>query len=141
MSPAATRRPYGMTQLPDDVRTLFDGANQAHVATLLPDGAPHSVPVWVGVEGDLIAFLTSPGSRKARNLDADPRIAISITDRDKPFVMATVLGRVAERVEGGAAWEIIDRIAEKYIGGPYPLREDRVVFLVSPDRAWAQAFG
>jgi PPOX class probable F420-dependent enzyme len=126
--------------LPEDVRILFDGPNQAHVATLLPDGAPHSVPVWVGVEGEHIAFLTSPGSRKARNLDVDPRVAISLTDRERPFVMATVRG-VAERVEGDAAWTIIDRIAEKYIGGPYPLREDRVVFLVSPERAWAQSFG
>jgi PPOX class probable F420-dependent enzyme len=126
--------------LPEDVRILFDGPNQAHVATLLPDGAPHSVPVWVGVEGEHIAFLTSPGSRKARNLDADPRVAISLTDRERPFVMATVRG-VAERVEGDAAWTIIDRIAQKYIGGPYPLREERVVFLVSPERAWAQSFG
>jgi PPOX class probable F420-dependent enzyme len=130
-----------MTTLPDDVRTLFDGPNQAHVATLLPDGAPHSVPVWVGVEGDRIAFLTSPGSRKARNLDGDPRVAISLTEHDRPFVMATGQGRVVERVEGDAAWQIIDRISAKYTGGPYPLREDRVVFLVSPDRAWAQAFG
>jgi PPOX class probable F420-dependent enzyme len=140
MSRGAGGRPYDMS-LPDDVRSLFDGPNQAHVATILPDGAPHSVPIWAGVEGDRIAFLTSPGSRKARNLDGDPRIAISITERERPFVMATVLGQVVERVEGDAAWEIIDRIAEKYIGGPYPLREDRVVFLVSPERAWAQAFG
>jgi PPOX class probable F420-dependent enzyme len=127
--------------LPDDVRTLFDAPNQAHVATLLPDGSPHSVPVWVGVEGDHIAFLTSPGSRKARNLDDDPRVAISLTDRDRPFVMATVRGRVVERVDGDEAWKIIDRISDKYTGGPYPLREDRVVFLVSPERAWAKSFG
>ena len=31
---------------------LFEGPNIAHVATLMPDGAPHSVPMWVGVEGD-----------------------------------------------------------------------------------------
>ena len=47
-----------MTQLPDDVRALFAGPNDAHVATLMPDGGPHSVPVWVGVEAGRIAFLT-----------------------------------------------------------------------------------
>jgi hypothetical protein len=52
-----------MTPLPDDVRVLFDGANLAHVATLMPDGSPHSVPLWVGVEGSPIAFLTGPGAR------------------------------------------------------------------------------
>jgi PPOX class probable F420-dependent enzyme len=130
-----------MVDLPEDVRALFEGANIGHVATTLPDGSPHSVPVWVGIEGDRVAFLTGPGSRKARNLDRDPRLAISITARDQPFVMAQVRGHIAERLEGDAAWEVIDRLSHKYIGAPYPVREDRVVFLVEPDRAWGQAFG
>jgi PPOX class probable F420-dependent enzyme len=130
-----------MTTLPDAVRTLFDGPNYAHLATVLPDGAPHSVPVWVGLEGHRIAFLTDPSSRKARNLAHDPRVAISITDRDQPHTMAQVRGRVTERLDGDAAWTIIDRIAHKYIGQPYPLRTNRVVFLVTPEHARAQAFG
>jgi PPOX class probable F420-dependent enzyme len=127
--------------IPDDVRALFAGANYAHVATLLPDGSPHTVPVWVDMEGDRIAFLTGPGSRKARNLDRDPRVAISVVDRDQPFTMAAVRGRVAQRVEGDAGWAIIDRISHKYIGAPYSRGEDRVVFLVEPVRAWGQSLG
>jgi PPOX class probable F420-dependent enzyme len=130
-----------MTPLPDDVRALFNGPNYAHVATVMPDGGPHSVPLWVGVEAGRVAFLTSPGSRKARNLEHDPRVAISVTAHDRPFTMAAVRGRVAERLEGDAAWEVIDRISHKYTGGPYPVRTDRVVYLIEPERAWAQAFG
>jgi PPOX class probable F420-dependent enzyme len=130
-----------MIQLPDDVRALFDGPNIGHVATTLPSGSPHSVPVWVGIEGDRIAFLTGPGSRKARNLDRDPRLAISITRHDMPYEMAHVRGQVAERLEGDAAFEVIDRLAHKYTGQPYPLRSDRIVYLVEPERAWAQKFG
>ena len=130
-----------MVQLPEDVRALFEGANIGHVATTLPNGGPHSVPVWVDLEGDRIAFLTGPGSRKARNLDHDPRLAISITRQDQPYQMAQVRGRVAERLEGDAAWKVIDRISHKYIGQPYPMRTDRVVFLVEPERAWGQTFG
>ncbi len=107
-----------MTELSDDVRALVDGPNYAHVATVLPDGGPHSVPVWVGLEGDRIAFLTSPGSRKARNLDRDPRVAISVTDHDRPYAMAQVRGRVTERLEGEAAWVVIDRLSHKYTGQP-----------------------
>ena len=129
-----------MIEFTDDIRALFDGPNYAHVATLLPDGAPHSVPVWVGLEGRRIAFLTSPASRKARNLVRDPRVAISITDHQRPFAMAQVRGRVVERVEGEAAWTVIDRISHKYTGQPYPLRTDRVVFLVEPEHAWAHTF-
>jgi PPOX class probable F420-dependent enzyme len=130
-----------MKQLPDAVRALFDGANYAHIATLLPDGAPHSVPVWVGVEGTQIAFLTSPSSRKAQNINRDPRVAISITQRDRPFVMAQMRGRVVQRIEGDAAWTIIDRISQKYIGQPYEPRSDRVVFLVEADAASAMSLG
>jgi PPOX class probable F420-dependent enzyme len=130
-----------MTDLPSDVRALFEGPNIGHIATTLPDGSPHSVPLWVGVEGDRIAFLTGPGSRKARNLDNDPRLAISITKQDNPYLMAHVRGHVAERLEGDEAWEVIDRMSHKYTGRPYPRSEDRIVFLVEPDRAWAEAFG
>ena len=108
---------------------------------MLPDGAPHSVPVWVGLEGDRIAFLTSPGSRKARNLAREPRVAISITHREQPFTMAQVRGRVSERLDGDAAWAIIDRISEKYTGQPYPLRTDREVFLVEPEQVSAHSYG
>lgn len=99
------------------------------------------MPVWIDLEGDRIAFLTSPGSRKARNLEQDNRVAISITHNAQPFRMAQIRGRVTERVDGEAAWRIIDRTAHKYTGQAYPLRTDRVVFLVTPDHATAQDFG
>jgi hypothetical protein len=92
------------------------------------------------MEGDLIAFLTGPRSRKARNLEGDPRVAISIVDRDRPFTMAQVLGR-ARHVEGDAAWAVIDRLSRKYTGQPCPLRAGRVVLLVTPERAWARMYG
>jgi len=130
-----------VASLPANVRVLIEGANFAHVATILPDGAPHSVPVWVGLEGERIAFLTSPDSRKARNLAREPRIAISITDRENPHRMAQIRGQVVERIEGETAWRIIDQMSNKYLGMPYPDRSDRVVFLVEPEHAWAMNFG
>ncbi len=87
-------REDSVTELPADVRALFEGPNYAHVATILPDGGPHTVPVWVGLEEGRVVFLTSPMSRKARNLEHDPRVAISVIDRENPFVMAQVRGRL-----------------------------------------------
>ena len=68
-----------MTVLNDEARALFAGPNLAHIATLLPDGGPHSVPMMMDIESDYLAFFTSPNSRKARNLVADDRVAISVT--------------------------------------------------------------
>jgi PPOX class probable F420-dependent enzyme len=130
-----------MTALSADVRRLVELPNYAHIATLMPDGAPHSVPVWIDLDGDNLAFLTGPGSRKARNLERDPRVAISIIDADQPNASALIRGQVVERVEGDRAWEIIDRISQKYIGQPYPLRTDRIIFLIKPDHAQAVTFG
>jgi PPOX class probable F420-dependent enzyme len=125
----------------EPVRRLIEGANFAHLATLLPSGAPHSAPMWVGLEDGHIAVMTSPNSRKARNLERDPRVALSITDHDRPRVMATVRGRVTERVDGDRGWAIIDRLSQKYLGQPYPLRTDRVVYLIEPEHARAAAYG
>jgi PPOX class probable F420-dependent enzyme len=120
-----------------EVRSVLDGASLAHLATVLPDGGPHSVPVWVGTHGDHIAILTGPSSRKARNLRRDPRVAFSLTPPDNPFHPVVVRGRVVEWLEGDAAWEVVDRIATKYIGGPYSRDEERVVMLIEPDRQQA----
>ena len=120
-----------MTALPDEVRELFEGPNYCHLATLLPSGAPHSVPVWTGFEDGRIVFFTQPQSRKARNLAQDPRVAISITDHERPYRMAQVRGQVVSTVEGDAALEIIDRLAVKYTGRPSPMRSG-VVYLIEP---------
>ena len=123
-----------MSALPDDVRELFAGPNFAHLATLMPDGAPHTVAVWADVEGDRLFFFTQPGSRKARNLERDSRVACSVVDRTNPYRMAHVRGRVAETVEGEDALELIDRLAHKYTGEPFPMRSG-TVFLIEVDRA------
>jgi PPOX class probable F420-dependent enzyme len=122
-----------MTTLPDDVRALFDGPNYAHLATVLPSGAPHSVPVWTGMDGEYVVFFTQPQSRKARNLERDPRVAFSITDHEHPYRMAQIRGRVAGTLVGDEALAAIDRLAVKYTGEPFPMRSG-VVFLIEPEK-------
>lgn len=129
-----------MTKSWDDVRPYFLRRAVAHVATLLPDGSPHSVPVWVGVEGAHLAFFSLADSRKDENLRADPRIAFSVTHPDNPLDMATVRGRVVRRIDGDAAMPIVDRIAERYTGERYDIRSGLVAFLVQPDVCWARDY-
>jgi PPOX class probable F420-dependent enzyme len=118
----------------DDVREILAGTPIAHLASVLPDGGPHTVPLWIGTHGDHIAVFTGPDSRKARNLRHDPRVAISLTPADNPFQPVIIRGKVVEWVDGDAGWEIIDRISEKYTGGPYPRDQDRHVALIEPER-------
>jgi hypothetical protein len=72
--------------------------------------------------------------RKARNLRRDPRMALSIAPVDNPFEPVAIRGHVVEWIEGEAAWQIIDRLATKYTGEPYPRGQERVVAVVEPER-------
>lgn len=120
--------------LDPDVRRVLNGTSIAHLATILPDGSPHTVPIWIGVHNDRIVFLTGPDSRKARNLRRDPRVALSLTAPDNPFEPVIVRGLVIEWLDGEAAWEIIDQLATKYTGAPYPRGQARVVAVIEPIR-------
>jgi PPOX class probable F420-dependent enzyme len=111
-----------MAPLPNDVRALLEGANFAHLATLMPDGAPHSVAIWAGLEGDDVVFFTQEGSLKADNMAKDPRVAISITDHDNPYRTAQLRGEVVEVRGAEAANELADQLALKYTGEPFPYK-------------------
>ncbi len=114
-----------------EIRRILDGTSIAHLATVLPDGSPHSVPIWIGTHDNQIVFLTGPSTRKARNLRRDPRVAISLTPPDDPFRPVIIRGRVTQWLTGDPAWEIVDQISTKYTGAPYPRDQERVVAVVA----------
>jgi PPOX class probable F420-dependent enzyme len=116
------------------VRRALDSKSIAHLATVMPDGSPHAVPVYVAAHGDRIVFFTGPDARKARNLRDDPRLALSIAPVDNMFEPVAVRGRVVEWLDGEAAWEIVDQLAIKYTGVPYSRDQKRVVGLIEPER-------
>ena len=82
--------------LDPDVRRVLDGTSLGHLATVLPDGSPHTTPVFVGTRGDQLIVFTDPRSRKARNLRCDPRVALSLAPADNPFRPIVIRGRVSE---------------------------------------------
>ena len=97
--------------LTDDVREILAGRSFAHLATVLPDGSPHSVPIWIGVDGDRLVMFTQTGSRKARNMEADGRVAISAVDEANPYRQCDLRGRVSERIDGEAAQRVADDLS------------------------------
>lgn len=120
-----------------EARAIFDKTVLAHVASLDAEGAPNVTPVWVELDGDDIIINTALGRAKARNLATDPRVAISLTDPDDPYVVVAVRGTVVGFTTDGAD-EGIDRLAKKYLGvDTYPYRREgevRVTVRIRPDR-------
>ncbi len=123
-------------QLDDDVRDFLDQKVFAHVATLMPDGSPQVSPVWIDHDDTHVIFNTAEGRYKTENLEADGRIAVSITDPENPYTHLLVRGRVSELRRDGAD-EHIDGMAKKYMDvDTYPFRqpgEIRVIVLIEPD--------
>jgi PPOX class probable F420-dependent enzyme len=115
--------------LDPQVRELIEAANFVSLATLSREGAPHSTIVWANVEDGRPCFFTQPSSLKARNIAADPRVAMSVFDRGNPYRTGQLRGQVAETVDGDAALEIIDRMSRVYTGADFPLRSG-VVFMI-----------
>lgn len=122
--------------LSNEIRALLDSPNFAHLATLMPDGSPQSVPVWVGREGDRILICTGEGSLKAKNTRRDARVALSIVDFHDPYQEAQLRGRVVERRPDGD-FKYMDAISHKYTGKPFPFRspEGRVVLVMEAEKA------
>lgn len=122
--------------IPAKVKELLDRPNFAHLATLMPDGSPQSVPVWIGREEERIIVCTGEGSLKARNTLRDARVALSVVDGTNPYEEAQLRGRVVER-RPDPQLTMMDPISVKYTGKPFPFRapEGRVALLIEVDKA------
>ena len=122
--------------LSPEVQQLIDRPNFAHLATLMPDGSPQSVPVWVGREGDRIVICTGEGSLKAKNTRRDPRVALSIVDFKNPYEEVQIRGLIIDR-RPDPDLKTMDPISHKYTGQPFPIRkpEGRVALIIAVEKA------
>ncbi|GIH93271.1 PPOX class F420-dependent oxidoreductase [Planobispora siamensis] len=125
-----------MDKLTEEAKELFRQPWHAWVATVRPDGSLHSTVVWVDVEGDDVVFNTAVGRAKERHLRANPQVSVSVLDPKDPFHLVSVSGTAELEPEG--ADEVIDRLANKYLGvETYPYRqegEQRITVRVTPQR-------
>ncbi|MFN8661484.1 MAG: PPOX class F420-dependent oxidoreductase [Thermomicrobiales bacterium] len=95
---------------------LLQSAALAHIATIGPKGEPQSSPLWFGWDGEFLRFAQLVGSdRKRRNLERDPRVAISIVDPANIYRYVEVRG-VVERIEPDVDRAFINAMAQKYWG-------------------------
>ena len=126
--------------LPDELIALLRGTATCYIATTMPDGSPQLTQTWVDTDGENVVINTVQGYQKAKNVERDPRVAVSVSDPANPSRYYTVRGRVtATTTEGGA--EHIEARAQRYLGSPYPWYggrdQVRVVLTISPEKMHA----
>ena len=96
---------------------LLDGSRTAKVATVSKDGRPMVVPVWFDLDGDEIVFETDDSSAKARNLEANPHVAICVDDESFPFAFVSIRGRARlERLTASQLVPWTTRLSRRYVG-------------------------
>ncbi len=52
------------------------------ITTVREDGMPQPTPVWFVRDGDTFIIYTVPGSQKVKNLNANPKVALSWANND-----------------------------------------------------------
>ena len=123
--------------LDEDTVRLAKGKNLATVVTLMRDGQPQALPLWIDTDGEHLLVNTEPQRQRGKNLARDPRITILIQSGDDPWDWSEVRGHVVRAVTGAEARQHIDELSQRYTGGPYrsPVGpEGRILYVVAPDK-------
>src|SRR5690242_17908801 len=105
--------------LPDGLLELLAQPSICYLATLMPDGAPQLTQTWVDTDGKHILINSVEGHQKVRNIARDNRIAVTVAQAAQPARYYAVRGRVIDVSTDGAV-EHIEKLAQRYLGKPYP---------------------
>jgi PPOX class probable F420-dependent enzyme len=126
--------------LDDNVKSLARAKNFAALTTLMPDGQPQTQIMWVDADDEHVLINTEVHRQKFKNVERDPRVTLAVFDGENPYHYAEVRGRVTGTVRGDEARSHIDRLSEKYTGGPYApqIQSERVILQITPERQRVQ---
>jgi PPOX class probable F420-dependent enzyme len=105
--------------LPDGLLDLLRLPSPCYLSTLMPDGSPQLTQTWVDTDGEHVLVNSVAGFQKIRNIERDPRVALTVSDPANPFRYFAVRGRVLNVTADGAV-EHIEKLAQRYLGTPYP---------------------
>lgn len=124
-------------KLPHDLVALLRQPSTCYLATTMPDGSPQLTQTWVDTDGEHIVINTVEGYQKARNIERDPRVAVSVSDPANPSRYYSVRGHVATATTDGGA-EHIEALSQRYLGGAYPWyggrSQVRLILTISADK-------
>jgi PPOX class probable F420-dependent enzyme len=105
-------------EIPPEAREVLESDRLAHLVTLNPDGSPQVTCVWVGLEGDEIVSGHLGTWQKVRNIERDPRVALSIEAKgaNELGLQEYLVVHGIARIQEGGAPELLQRLARTYIG-------------------------
>ena len=137
----------------DEQRAFLENARTMTICSIGPDGVPHPMPMWFGLDDDgAVVMTTFAKSQKIRNLERDPRVSLLVEDGEEYAKLRGVViyGKVELETETDRVLDVLARVAGKSAGAPIEgaAREGlrgtaskRVAIRVKPDRivSWDHA--
>lgn len=110
--------------VPPEVDEFLTRPNPAVVATVRPDGTPHSVATWYDWEDGRVLLNMDESRRRLAYLRSDPAVALTVLEDGDWYHHISLLGRVVS-IEEDEGLDDIDRLALRYTGKPYRNRTRR----------------
>jgi PPOX class probable F420-dependent enzyme len=107
--------------LPAQLDEFLSQPNPSVIATVQPDGSPHTAATWYLWENGRVLVNMDEGRKRLEYIRNDPRASITVMGKDDWYHQVTLFGQVVEVDED--AVDDIDRISRHYTGQPYSDRE------------------
>ena len=121
--------------LDPEVRDMAKDKNFATMSTILPSGYPMTHVMWIDADDEHLLINTEIHRDKYKNVQRDPRVTITVIDKDNPYKYAEVRGKVVDEIRGPEARADIDRLSQKYNGTDYDpsaITSERVILKIKP---------
>jgi PPOX class probable F420-dependent enzyme len=113
--------------LPADLQEFLVNRNPAVIATVAPDGSPHTAATWYLWEDGRVFVNMDETRKRLEYMRADPRVSITIMGQgDDWYNQVTLRGR-ATTFDDDPELEGIDRLSRRYTGEPYARRDQKRV--------------
>jgi PPOX class probable F420-dependent enzyme len=125
--------------IPETHHDILEDRPTGHLATIRPDGRLSVNPVDLMWDGEHVRVSTLKSRKKYRNLQHDPRVAISIPHRKDPIRYVEIRG-VAELTDD-ADRSFVNSLARHYMGvDEYPFDksgDERVTITIHAEQVSA----
>jgi len=107
-----------MSTLPPELRALIESGPLAHLSTVNANGTPQVSIVWIGLDGDDLVSGHLRWYAKLRNIEQNPRVALSFeAPRESGAVMSpyAVVHARASITPSDETWDLLNRLTKVYV--------------------------
>ena len=109
--------------IPAELDDFLSKPNPSVIATVRPDGSPHTAATWYAWEDGRILVNMDEGRKRLDYIRNEPRVSLTVLSADDWHTHVSLQGRVVELVDDPELVDI-DRLSQHYRGQQYHNRKN-----------------